>query len=313
MRTIALCLLLLGCPTEPLNDDDDDATEPVEETDALDLAAEVSQANVEATIRALEDMGTRYTFAPENQDAQDWITDEMADYGFVVERDPFTVGNAEAVNLIARQPGANNPERVWIYSAHYDSTSTSPDTYAPGADDNASGVAGVLEAARILAGHELNDSVWFVFTGAEEQGSLGSEHMAEWLLEQDVNVQGVIAPDMIGYWPLGDEDLVDILGDDESEHLVQSMAEVATALGIAHKTWIQHSYCYGDDHTNFQEAGFPSITPMDCVEAHNIPSSGEMTPHYHRISDTIDTIHLPFTTTVVGMIVASLADLAGVL
>ena len=334
MRTLALCFLLLGCPASVIDDDDDaglnddddandddvaddddvsdDDDSTPQPTDPLALAAEVSLDEIEATIRDLEDLGTRYTFAPGNGDAQDYLVVRMAEYGFVTERDPFDVGNTEAANLIARKPGLGETDAVWIYSAHYDSTSTQPDTYAPGADDNASGVAAVLEAARILAELDLDDTVWFVFTGAEEQGSLGSAHMVQWLLEQDVAVQGVIAPDMIGYWPLGDEDLVDILGDEESEHLVEGMSEVATALGIAHKTWIQHTYCYGDDHTNFQEAGIPAITPMDCVEAHNVASSGESTPHYHRISDTLDSLHLPYTTRVAGLIVASLADLAGV-
>ena len=317
MRILALCLLLFGCPdSRGLNDDDDAVSDDDDSTpaptDPLDLAAETSREEIEATIRDLEDLGTRYTFAPGNADAQDYLVDRMAEYGFVVERDPFDVGTTEAANLIARKPGVGGGDAVWIYSAHYDSTSTEPETFAPGADDNASGVAGVLEAARILAERDLDDSVWFVFTGAEEQGSLGSEHMVQWLLEQDVAVQGVIAPDMIGYWPLGDDDLLDILGDEESEHLVLSMSEVATALGVAHKTWIQHTYCYGDDHTNFQEAGLPAITPMDCVEAHNVPNSGESTPHYHRTTDTVDSLHLPFTTQVAGLIVATLADLAGV-
>ncbi len=311
MRHLALCLLLVGCPSADLSNDDD-ATDAPEPTDPLDLAALASEQEVRSTIAALQDLGTRYTFAPGNVDAQDYLVDRMAEYGFVTERDPFDVNGHEAANLVARLPGLASPERVWIYSAHYDSTSSDPDNDAPGADDNASGVAGVLEAARILGGLGLDESIWFVFTGAEEQGSLGSAHMTEWLLEEDVDVQGVIAPDMIGYWPLGDEDLLDILGDDESEHLVLHMADIATALDLPHKVWIQHAYCYGDDHTNFQEAGFPAITPMDCVEAHNLPATGESTPHYHRVTDTLETLHLPFTTRVVGLTVATLADLAGV-
>ncbi len=43
-----------------------------------------------------------------------------------------------------------------------------------------------------------------------------------------------------------------------------------TRLGVARKTYLQHDFCYGDDHTSLQEAGIPSIAPMDCVEAHNV-------------------------------------------
>jgi transposase len=86
------------------------------------------------------------------------------------------------------------------------------------------------------------------------------------------------------------------------------MADWATRLGVAHKVWIQHAYCYGDDHTNFQEAGFPAISPMDCVEAHNL-ATGETTPHYHQTSDRTETLYLPFTARVAGVIVATFAAL----
>ncbi len=315
-------LLLTACPgTEPPDtqapmDDtgpgDTDTGVPATVISAAALAAadEVSQANVEAFIRALEALGTRYTGTEGEALALALLSDQLEGFGLTPEQDSFSLGGEQPVNLVARKDGAERPERVWIFSAHYDSTSQTPQTYAPGADDNASGVAAVLEAARILAPMELRDSVWFVLTAAEEQGSRGSEHMAEWLLDDEIQVQGVIAPDMIGYWPAGDADAFDILGDDGSEHLVASMAEVADHLGVAHKTWSEHRYCYGDDHTNFQEAGFPAISPMDCVEAHNVSGSGETLPHYHKTTDTIDTLHLPFTTQVVRVIVATLAHWA---
>lgn len=183
-------------------------------------------------------------------------------------------------------------------------------TSAPGADDNATGVAAVLEAARVMTPHAFDHEIWFVLTAAEEQGSKGSEHMVAWLTEKGVKVRGVIAPDMIGYWPQGEQDQFDILGDPASAFLVEKMADVATRQGVAHKKYIDHSFCYGDDHTNFQEAGFPAITPMDCVEAHNIASANESTPHYHRPTDTFATLHMGFTTKVVGVITTTLAELA---
>jgi Zn-dependent M28 family amino/carboxypeptidase len=157
----------------------------------------------------------------------------------------------------------------------------------------------------------LRDSVWFVATDAEELGSLGSAHMVEWLADEGWDVQGVVAPDMIGYWPLGNDDAFDILGDDASAWMVNDVAATADTLGVANKTWIRHAYCYGDDHTNFQESDFSAISPMDCVEAHNVSSSDEATPHYHQTTDTIDTLHLPFTTRVVGVITATIAGWAG--
>ena len=272
------------------------------------VSQQVSVHRIEAHIRALVDFGTRHTNTTGNARAKAWLTGQLAAVGLTAEEDPFTAaGGWQGVNLIARKPGETNPDVVWIFSAHYDSTSDDWPNSAPGADDNASGVAAVLEAARILAPMRFAESLWFVFTAAEEQGSKGSAHLAQWLTQDAVDVRGVMAPDMIAYWPLGDDDLMDILGDAGSEHLADEMAEVADLLGVRYKKWIRHDYCYGDDHTSFQESGIPAISPMDCVEAHNIRTSGEHTPHYHRTSDTVDSLYLPFTARVVGVLVSTFA------
>lgn len=293
-------LLAAGCGGSP-------AAQPA---DPIGLAAEVSQAELTTTIQELEQLMTRYTIGPGDEQARDYLVDRVTALGLTAELDPFPVGAEIANNIIVRHPGTTSPEVVYIFSAHYDSTSSTPMTLAPGADDNATGVAAVLEAARLLTPHAFKHSLWFVFTAAEEQGSLGSAHMVQWLMDQGIDVRGVIAPDMIGYWPKGDQDQFDILGDPASQFLVEHMADVATWLGVPHKTWINHNFCYGDDHTNFQEAGIPAITPMDCVEAHNVGSAGESTPHYHRPTDTFETLHMPLTTKVAGVIVTTLAELA---
>jgi len=309
---LAGVLAAVGCATGTgLDDDDDDDATDAEGSDPLRFFEQTSQEEITATIEDLVGFGTRYTFTDGDDEARDYLVERFAEVGLIAELDPFVVSGEDCANVIAKKQGTGATGVVWIYSAHYDSTSTDAELYAPGADDNASGVAAVLEAARLLAGHEFRDSIWFVMTAAEEQGSRGSEHLVQWLGDESVDVAGVIAPDMIGYWPLGEDDLMDILGDGESEHLVEGMAAVADALGVAHKDYINHAYCYGDDHTNFQEAGIPAITPMDCVEAHNLPGSGEHTPHYHQVSDTIDTLDLPFLTKASGVITSTLAEWAG--
>lgn len=278
--------------------------------DPMALAAEVQQTELEGSIRSLEMMGTRYTLSDGDERARDYLVGRFAALGLTAELDPFQVQSTTANNIIVKHPGVGDSSDVYIFSAHYDSTSNTPMTSAPGADDNATGVAAVLEAARVITPHAFEHDIWFVLTAAEEQGSLGSKHMVGWLKQQGVAVKGVIAPDMIGYWPAGEQDKMDILGDPASAFLVDKMADVATRQGVAFKKYIEHTYCYGDDHTNFQEAGFPAITPMDCVEAHNVAGSMEDTPHYHRPTDTLGTLHMPFTTKVVGVITTTLAELA---
>lgn len=285
----------------------DDLIPPV---DPMSLAPQVSQAELTTSIQGLEALQTRHTFGPGDDNAKMYIVDRLATFGLTAELDPFQIANETANNIIVRHPGVETPNVVYIFSAHYDSTSNTPMVMAPGADDNASGVSAVLEAARLLSKHAFKHSVWFVFTAAEEQGSMGSKHMVQWLRDEGLDVRGAIAPDMIGYWPLGDEDQLDILGDPNSAPLVDHMADVATRLGVGHKKWIEHNFCLGDDHTSFQEAGIPSIAPMDCVEAHNVAGTTEDTPHYHSATDRFATLHMSFTTKVAGVIVTLLAELA---
>lgn len=304
MRASSLGLVLLAACGG------NDSSTQVPGVDPIELAGQVSQSELTETIQGLEDLGTRYTVGDGDDRAKDYLVDRIEAMGLTAELDPFTAGAETANNIIVKHPGTVEPDVIYMFSAHYDSTSETPDTAAPGADDNASGVAAVLEAMRLMTPHAFRHTVWFVLTAAEEQGSLGSAHLVEELAADGTEVAGAIAPDMIGYWPLGDDDLFDILGDADSAALVEHMADVATRLGVAHKTYLEHAFCYGDDHTNYQEAGIPSITPMDCVEAHNVVSSSEDTPHYHRTTDTLDTLHMPFTTKVAGVILATLAELA---
>lgn len=302
-RLLASLLFVAACGG---GDNDPQITPAV---DPVSLAPLVSQTELTASISGLEGLGTRYTIGQGDERARDWLVNKLTEMGLMAELDPFQAVGETANNIIVKMPGTVEPNVVYIYSAHYDSTSNAAATSAPGADDNASGVAAVLEAARLMKGHSFKYSVWFVFTAAEEQGSLGSKHMAAWLKAQGVDVRGVIAPDMIGYWPAGEADQMDILGDSASAMLVEHMANVATQLGVGFKKHIDHTFCYGDDHTSFQEAGFPSIAPMDCVEAHNLPTD-EDTPHYHRMTDTMSTLHMGFTTKVAGVITVTLAELA---
>jgi len=279
--------------------------------DPVALAAQVSETELASSIEDLAGFGTRHLEADNHDEVRAWLRSRLEDLDLDVEESPFEARGIEAGDVIGRLDGAD-PDTVWIFQAHFDSTSELAPEVAPGADDNASGCAAVLEAARILSAVPLRDSVWFVFTDAEEQGSLGSAHLADELAASAVDVRGVVAPDMMAWWPLGDGDAFDILGDADSETLVTEMAAMADTLGVANKTWVNHAYCYGDDHTSWQEDGFPAISPMDCVEAHNLARTDETLPHYHQSTDLPDTLYLPFTAKVTGVIVASLASWAGV-
>ena len=156
------------------------------------MVAAVESKNLEHTVRTLVSFGTRSTLSAQNDSkrgigaARDWIKSEFdkiaATSGgrMTVELQTFTQEPGKypriakptvVTNVVATLRGTQSPDRIYVISGHYDSMCTSPtdgECDAPGADDDASGVAVALEAARIMAPHPLEATVIFMATGKEK-------------------------------------------------------------------------------------------------------------------------------------------------
>ncbi len=185
-----------------------------------DIVAAPSAQRLEADVRALAGFGTRNTFSDTLSDskgigaARRWIKaqfDEIsADCGGCLEvffqrslvpasrRIPE---DTWVVNVVAIQRGTRYPDRYVIMSGDIDSRASSGNdavTDAPGANDNATGTAGAMEAARILTKYSFPTSIVYVALSGEEQGLLGGRHMAEVALEEGWDIVAVLNNDMIG-------------------------------------------------------------------------------------------------------------------
>ncbi len=275
------------------------------------MAADVEMQNVRNIIQTLEGFGTRYSFTTECDEAADWLFATLEGFGVEVSNEEFDVSGSTLRNVIGRHEGVLNPDNVVIVGAHYDSMSETPWDFAPGADDNASGVAAVLEAARILSGYSFENTVEFICYGGEEQGRKGSEHNALQAGLTGKNIVGMINLDMIGYWPPGSDQELDI-GKNVSSSWLAELAENATTdySSIPVHNWPDTGVCF-DDQVSYWAEGYDAIVLMDCYEAHLDPGgSGETTPHYHRTTDTFATLNLPLTTEAVRATVAATAILA---
>ena len=129
-----------------------------------------------------------------------FISDQFTSFGYIVTKQPFLFAGRTYYNIIAELPGKTYPEKILVIGAHYDTVRTTP-----GADDNASGVAGLLALARELAGKPLAKTVRFVAFALEEppvyrSSDMGSYHYAASLSEKKENVEGMICLEMIGYF-----------------------------------------------------------------------------------------------------------------
>lgn len=159
------------------------------------LVNNVSQQQLMAYVQTLENFGTRNSFSTTEDPnfgigaVREWIFAEFTRVGngrLQVERQPFTLiyGGlaAEQMNITATLPGKANNNQVIIIMAHYDNRPPEPtdgETLAPGANDNASGVALLLESARLLSAYDWNQTIIFAALAAEEQGTVGSKTLVQ--------------------------------------------------------------------------------------------------------------------------------------
>jgi len=151
--------------------------------------------------RLAGDIGARtYRDLDRLENAARYISEQFVSFGYQVIRQPFVFRGNTYHNIIAEHTGNFLPESLLIVGAHYDSVSTTP-----GADDNASGIAGVLGLARALAGLEFARTVRFVAFALEEwpvyrSRNMASYHYAQSLKEKNEHVEGMICLEMIGYF-----------------------------------------------------------------------------------------------------------------
>jgi len=158
----------------------------------------VSQENIYRTVEELQKFETRHSWKKQGEVAN-YLFKRFQDYGIPVEFDEYSFRNQKWKNVIATIPGRRKPEDIYILIAHFDSISEQPEISAPGADDNASGTAAVLEIARILKDVQLETSIQFGIFSNEEQDRLGSKHFAKKARKQGLRIKGCINLDVIGY------------------------------------------------------------------------------------------------------------------
>ncbi|MEO9969803.1 MAG: M28 family peptidase [Hyphomonadaceae bacterium] len=184
------------------------------------LVTDTSADRIEADIRTLVGFGTRHTLSETESDtrgigaARRWIHAEFerisADCGGCLEvmyvSDTISGENripdpVEVVSVVAIQRGTLDPNRMIVMSGDIDSRVTDPldgTTDSPGANDNASGMAGAIEAARVLSKHEFPGTIVYMGLSGEEQGLFGGQIVAKHALAEGWNIKGVINNDMIG-------------------------------------------------------------------------------------------------------------------
>ena len=191
------------------------------DTKIYDIISKISADSIEADIRKLVSFGTRNTFSDTVSDkrgigaARRWIKSEFDNIAsqcgcmdvfyqkdFVTKEDGSRIPkDAWVVNVVAIQKGTKYPNRYIIMSGDIDSRASNTMNFkidAPGANDNASGMAGTMEAARVLSQYEFESSIVYVGLSGEEQGLFGGKGLAEYAKKNNWDIIGILNNDMIG-------------------------------------------------------------------------------------------------------------------
>lgn len=198
--------------------------DPAARVEVARMLREIDARRVERDIRKLVSFGTRNTLSAQDDPARgigaarDWLHREFQEIGraaggrlevelqaFVQEpgRFPRIARATRVANVVARLPGTQpqSRERVYVVSGHYDSMCASPTDAAcdaPGANDDASGVAVVLELARVMSKRRFDATLVFMAVAGEEQGLVGATYFAEQARKANVNVEAMLTNDIVG-------------------------------------------------------------------------------------------------------------------
>ena len=207
-------------------------------------------------------------------------------------------------NVIATKPGLLYPDQHYIICAHYDATSQTPMTRAPGADDNGSGTSTVIEAAQVVANYDFNYTIKFILFAGEEQGLHGSYAYVQQALANNEQILGVLNLDMTGY-DGNNDGLVEIHEGtlSSSQALGNFVASNINPWGLALTPQIKTSNSTGgSDHSPFWSGGYPAILLIEDFE--------DFTPFYHTTNDLLTTLRPSYVLDNARLAIGSLALLA---
>jgi hypothetical protein len=273
------------------------------------LLREVDRRRIEATVRKLVSFGTRHTLSSQTDPvrgigaARDWIFAELSGHAarsggrmsvelqsYVQEPVPRIPVPTTITNVVATLRGTTSPDRVYVITGHYDSRVTDVMNFtddAPGADDDASGVAVIMEIARILATRPTAATVVLAAVAAEEQGLFGSNFLATQYKTAGTDVQAMFSNDIVGSSTAEDgtrdprtvrlfaegvptaetpaeantRRSVGGENDSPSRQLARFVSDVAKRAdaGIDVRViWRRDRYLRGSDHISFLQQGYPA-------------------------------------------------------
>jgi Zn-dependent M28 family amino/carboxypeptidase len=282
------------------------ATEPVPPTPFVDdLVDQVSRERFEADIHTLVSFGTRHSNSEGFVKATTFVRDGLDALNYQTRLQTLTVGDKPTHNVIADKPGHGSGTRgVVIATAHLDSINLQggPAAPAPGADDNGSGSAGVLEIARVFQNHRSVHDLRLILFAGEEEGLFGSKHYVATLdSAEKARIRSVVNMDMIASLNSPTHSVL-LEGAPVSRATIDGLSGAAsTYTKLAVEVSLNP---FASDHVPFIDAGVPAVLTIEGADNTN--------GNIHSDKDTLEKLDYDFGAEILRMNVAFIAGQLGI-
>jgi Peptidase family M28 len=326
------------------------------------LIRQIDPARIRATIQKLVSFGTRHTASSQTDPnrgigaATAWVTQQMQSFAaasggrMTVQQQTFVQPVSSRIpvpttitNVIATLPGTASPERFYVVTGHLDSRVTDVLDFtsdAPGADDDGSGVAVVLELTRLFATRQFPGTLVFATVAGEEQGLYGSAHMAAQMKAAGNDVQGMFSNDIVGASQAfdgtkpdpftlrlfvegvptaataNDIALLQATGgenDSKSRQLGRFVTDVApfnlTMMNVR-TIWRRDRYLRASDHVSFESLGYPAARFTEPRENFNHEHQNTQVVNGVQFGDLIDFVDFDYVARVTAVNAATVWALA---
>jgi hypothetical protein len=332
------------------------------------LISQIDPGRIQATIEKLVSFGTRHTLSSQTDPvrgigaATAWVFDQMQGFAaasngnmtvqqqsFVQPPGPRIPVPTTITNVIATLQGTASPQRFYVVTGHLDSRVTDVldgISDAPGADDDGSGVACVLELARLFATHQFPGTIVLATVAGEEQGLFGSSHMAAQMAAVGNDVQGMFSNDIMGTGDAHDGTkpdpftvrmflegiptslnvnspqganqiaLMQAVGG-ENDGLSRQLGRYVNSVAPFNLTnmnirliWRRDRYLRASDHVSFQGQGYPAARFTEPRENFNHEHQNTQVVNGVQLGDLIQYVDFNYVARVTGVNAAALWALA---
>jgi Zn-dependent M28 family amino/carboxypeptidase len=259
----------------------------------------VSDENIKRWVCDLCAFPTRHSKSAYIDRVSEWVADRFREVGYAdVIMHEYARQGYQLKNVVCTKQGSENTGRSIILCGHYDSIGTGE--MAPGADDDATGVAVLIELARIIAKATVEDTIQFVVFSGEEQGLWGSTAYAQYVKENNINLYRLINLDMLGYPDenrsiLIERDMGNAVPDNDqpSSEFAELMAQMAADFTDLP---VKFGPIFSSDYMPFEARGYVAVGAFE----------GGENPNYHTSNDAPDTLDYKYVAEIARVVLATL-------